>query len=36
MEFETTEILYCVIALAMITWGIMGTIDAIKQLKNDK
>jgi uncharacterized membrane protein len=33
---ETTEILYYVIALALITFGFWGTIDAIKQVKKNK
>ena len=33
---ETTEIIYYVGAFALITFGLWGTIDAIKQVKRHK
>jgi uncharacterized membrane protein len=33
---STTDIIYYVIAIALITFGFWGVIDAIKQVKNNK
>ena len=33
---STTDIIYYVIAVALITFGFWGTIDAIKQVKKNK
>jgi len=33
---EITEILYYIGAIALISFGVWGTIDAIKQMRNNK
>jgi uncharacterized membrane protein len=35
-EMDMTDMIYYVIAVALITFGLWGTIDAIKQVKNNK